>query len=222
MLAYTVPHESSNLSVATRGMPMKLVVTSNVEQVYKDFRAGKEETKAAVVRALNRTIDAVKVRSAREVRDAGYKLKIGDIKAAIRISRASTSRLRADAIASGRPIALIKYNARQIGVGVSVDVLNGRKVVAHAFIANSANGTPQVLIREKNAKHKKVIKNGQARWTALPIKKLFGPSIPDAMANQIVAKAIMDLINDRFPVILEHEHQWLSKRLARKRAVPND
>jgi hypothetical protein len=201
---------------------MKFSYTSNVQQVIKDFQAGKAETKPAVVRALNRTIDQVKVRSAREVRAAGYKLKISDIKNAIRISRASTSRLRADAIASGRPIPLIKYNARQIGAGVSVDVLNGRKVVAHAFVANSANGTPQVLIRKAGAKHKKVVKNGKVRWTALPVQKLFGPAIPDAMGNKVVAQAIIDLITERFPIILEHEHQWLAKRLARKRAVPTD
>lgn len=201
---------------------MKLVVTSNVQDIIKELKAGAAETKPAVVRALNRTIDQVKVRASREVRSAGYKLKASDIKNAISINRASPSRLRADAVASGRPIPLIKYNARQVGAGVSVDVLNGRKVVAHAFIANSANGTPQVLMRAPGAKHKKIMKNGKAVWTALPIKKLFGPGIPDALANKAVAQAMLDLIAERFPIILEHEHAWLSKRLARKRAVPTD
>ena len=201
---------------------MKLSVTTNIKDVIDDLNMAANTMRPAVVRALNKMIAQVKVRAAREVRDAGYKLKISDIKAAIKINRASSGLLRAAAIASGKPIPLIKYNARAVGTGVSVDVLNGRKIVAHAFIANTSNGSKQVFVRESNAKHKKVMKNGKAQWTALPIRKLFGPSIPDAVANKAVSAAIVGLINERFPVILEHEHEWLSKRLTKLAALPSD
>ncbi len=200
---------------------MQLTVTTNIQKVIDDLNAAARETRPAVVRALNRMIDQVKVRASREVRSAGYKLKAADIKNSIKINRASSGQLKATAIASGRPIPLIKYNARQVGAGVSVDVLKGRKVIAHAFIARTANGGQQVFVREPNAKHKKVVKGGKTQWSALPIRKLWGPSIPDALANKAVEKALIELIHERFPVILQHEHDWLQKRLQSK-IVPID
>jgi hypothetical protein len=204
------------------GQAMKLEVTTNVYDVIRELDAARREMRPAVVRALNRMIDQVKVRAAREVRAAGYKLKISDIKSAIRINRASTGRLRADAIASGRPIPLIKYGARQTAAGVTVDVLNGRKLIAHAFIATTSNGTPQVFVRKPGAKHRKVTKGGKAVWTALPIDKKYGPSIPDALANKAVERALLALIEERFPAILAHEHAWLTRRLDRLPSNPTD
>ena len=200
---------------------MRLEVTTNIRDVIDELNAAASETRPAVVRALNKMVDQIKVRAAREVRDAGYKLKIADIKKAIRINRASTGRMRADAVASGRPIPLIKYNARQVGAGVSVDVLNGRKIISHAFIANTKNG-PQVFMREPGGKHKKVVKGGKVQWSGLPIRKLFGPSIPDGMASKAVAQAMVALITERFPIILEHEHAWLARRLSKRSPLPTD
>jgi hypothetical protein len=199
---------------------MKLTVTTNIRDVIDELNAASRETRPAVVRALNKVIAKVKTRAARNVRDAGYKLKIADIKKAIQIKGATSGRLRADALASGRPIALIKYGARQVSKGVAVNVLNGRKVIAHAFVANTSNG-PQVFEREPGGKHKKVVKNGKVQWSGLPIRKLFGPSIPDALANKVVAQAIIDLINEDFPKQLEHELTWLRTGLS-KRTPPTD
>lgn len=200
---------------------MRLQVTTNVKDVIAELNAAASETKPAVVRALNKTIGQVKTRASREVRSAGYKLKASDIKNAIRIVRASTGRLRAEAIASGRPIPLIKYNARQVGAGVSVDVLNGRKVIGHAFIAQTPNG-PQVFTRDPGGRHRKVVKNGKVQWSQLPITKKYGPSIPDAVASKAVEAALTALMTDRFPVILAHEHAWLSKRLTNKPPMPSE
>jgi hypothetical protein len=195
---------------------MKFQSTTNVRDVIAELEAAGREAVPAVVRALNKTVAQVKVQAAREVRDAGYKLKISDIKSAIRVRQASSGRLRADAVASGRPISLIRYGARQVSSGVSVEVLHGRKVILGAFIAKGKGGSPQVFVREASAVHKKVIKNGKAQWSALPIRKLYGPGIPDAMASKAVETALVALINERFPSILQHEHAWLAKRLARR------
>lgn len=200
---------------------MQFSYTSNVNDVIKELNAAAAETRPAVVRALNKTMDRVKVRAAREVRDAGYKLKISDIKKAIRINRATSGRLRADAVASGRPIPLMQYGAKDVKPnGVSVDVLNGRKVVAKAFIATMPSGHTGVYIRQPNAAHKRVVKGGKVQWSALPIRELYGPSIPDALANKAVADAIVQLISERFPVILEHEHSFLLKRLPKQQPLP--
>ena len=204
------------------GSSMRFEYTSNVRDVIAELDAAAAEAKPAVVRALNKMADRIKVRAARLVRDAGYKLKIGDIKAAIKIQRASAGRLRADAVASGRPLPLVKYGARQTADGVSVDVLNGRKVVAHAFIASTANGSRQVFVREPGAVHRKVVRGGKPVWTALPIRKLYGPSIPDALLNKSVERAIVDMIAEQFPALLAHEHDYLRRRLARLPPVPSE
>lgn len=201
---------------------MQLQVKTNVNDVINELQAAARDARPAVARALNRMIGQVKVRGSREVRAAGYKLKISDIKDAIRINRATQGRLAASAIASGRPIPLIKYGARQVGKGVSVDVLNGRQTIAHAFIASTPSGSRQVFVREPGARHKKVVKGGKPVWTALPIKKKYGPSIPDALANKAVERALLALIAEKFPGILAHEHEWLKKRLDRRPANPAD
>jgi len=200
---------------------MKFSYTTNIQSVIDDLEAGAKVTVRAVVNALNRTIAQVKTRASREVRAAGYKLKAADIKAAIRVTKASSGRLRADATASGKPIPLMKYSAKQGPGGVSVDVLNGRKVIAHAFIAQTKNG-PQVFVREAGGKHKKVMKGGKAVWSSLPIRKLYGPSIPDSLASKAVEASLIALINERFPAILAHEHEWLNKNLDRKPPNPAD
>lgn len=195
---------------------------TNIQDVIRELDAARREARPAVARALNRTIDQVKVRAAREVRAAGYKLKISDIKGAIKISRASTSRLRAEAAASGRPIPLAKYGARQTATGVSVDVLQGRKTIAHAFVAKDSNGGKQVFLRKPGSKHRKTVKGGKVVWTQLPIEKKWGPSIPDALKNEAVERALVSLIEDRFPDILAHEHAWLKRRLDRVPPNPSE
>lgn len=201
---------------------MDFVVKTSVADIIRDLDAAGDETRPAVARALNRMIAKIKVRAAREVRIAGYKLKISDIKNAIAIDRASTGRLRASATASGRPIPLIKYNARQVGSGVSVDVLNGRKTIAHAFIAQTPNGSKQVFVREANAKHRKIVKGGKVIWSALPIDKKYGPAIPDALRNEAVERALLSMVDEDFPAILAHEHEWLRKRLDKLPPDPGD
>lgn len=201
---------------------MQFHYKTNVQDVIRELDAARREARPAVARALNRMIDQVKVRAAREVRAAGYKLKISEIKETIKLDRASASVLRAAAKASGRPLALAKYGARQTAKGVSVDVLNGRRVIAHAFIATDTNGGKQVFVRKPGSKHRKIVKNGKAIWTQLPIEKKWGPSIPDALKNQAVERALLSLIDERFPAILAHEHAWLKKRLDRVPPLPTE
>ena len=193
---------------------VSVTVTSNVRSVVMDLRAGASEMAPAVARALNKTADQVKVQGSRAIRDAGYNLKAKDIKSGIDVRRASLGNLRASVVAKGRPIPLIAYGARQTSKGVTVSVLKGRKLIAHAFIATMANGHKGVFIRQ-GAGHKKIIRNGKASWHGLPIKELFGPGIPDGLANKAVQVVLQRYIDEKFPDILEHESAWLAKKLGR-------
>jgi Prophage minor tail protein Z (GPZ) len=188
-------------------------VRSNADSVVMDMLSAATEMPQATVRALNKTLDQATVQLARQVRDVGYGLKVSDIKKALRKVRASTGNMRATIKASGKPLPLINYSARQTSKGVSVNVLNGRKVIASAFIATMPSGHRGVFVREPTAIHKKVGSGSKASWHALPIRELYGPSVPDAVGNEKVKQALQQLITDRFPSILQHEQQWLSRQV---------
>lgn len=189
-------------------------VRSNINQVLMELQAASREMcDTAVMRALNKTAEMVKVQAAREVRSAGYNLKVSTIKLGIKLRRAMPGNLRATVVANGRPIPLIQYAARQTGKGVTVNVQRGRKLIAGAFIATMPNGHRGVYVREAGGRHKRVNKGGKVGWHQLPIRELFGPSVPDGLANKAVQGVLQQMIVDKFPQILQREHSWLRRKL---------
>ncbi|MDR3411585.1 MAG: phage tail protein [Formivibrio sp.] len=186
-------------------------VRGSMDSIIADLsRKQRDVVEPATVRALNKVAAQVKTNASRQMRDAGYNLKVSDIKRALTVNRASSGNLRASVVASGRPIPLIQYGARQVSSGVSVDVLNGRKVIANAFIATMPSGHKGVYVRVGKT-HKKVNKRGRAQWSGLPIKELFGPSVPNGLANTAVQAALQDLIAQKFPDILRQQIKYLSR-----------
>ncbi|MDR3411599.1 MAG: phage tail protein [Formivibrio sp.] len=186
-------------------------VRGSMDSIIADLsRKQRDVVEPATVRALNKVAAQVKTNASRQMRDAGYNLKVSDIKRALTVSRASSGNLRASVVASGRPIPLIQYGARQVSSGVSVDVLNGRKVIANAFIATMPSGHKGVYVRVGKT-HKKINKRGRAQWSGLPIQELFGPSVPNGLANAAVQAALQDLIAQKFPDILRQQIKYLSR-----------
>lgn len=186
-------------------MVIKVDVRGDLKRIIADAQNKQRDVRSvAVPRALNKMADQVKVSAARSVRDTGYKLKVSDIKKGLRVQRANASMLTSKVVASGRPIPLIAYGGRQVAKGVSVDVLNGRKVVAHAFIATMPSGHKAVLVRMGDT-HKKKHKGGRVVWSGWPVKQLFGPSVPDGLANAAVQEALQQLVRDKFPTILKQQ-----------------
>ena len=157
---------------------------------------------------MNKVAAETKVESSRSIRSAGYKIKASAIKKQIAIKRANRSELKAVVTASGKPIPLIAYGARHVGSGVSVSVKGSRKIIKHAFIAE-VNGIKGVFVRVGKG-HKKVIKNGKVVWSGLPIKQLYGPSIPAVFGNDLIQQALRAKIKTRFPILLKHEVDYLS------------
>lgn len=193
-------------------------VRTNAGEVASQFaEAALAMRDRATMRALNEVADQAKVAASRQIRDVGYKLKISAIKRGITVKRATMANLKAAVIAQGRPIPLIEYSANELkGKGVSVSVLNGRKLIKGAFIATMPSGHRGVFVREENAKHKKMMTRGKPSWHALGIRELFGPSIPDGLANKEVAEAFERFVDQSFPAILDREFSFLAK-LGRRR-----
>ena len=174
-----------------------------MESIRNQLGATQKEASKAASRALNRTASRVRTYAARGIRDAGYKLKAGDIKRQLKITRASPTILAATVTATGKSIPLIQYQAHQTKSGVSVNVLHGRKTIAHAFIASMPSGHKGVFIRREvrtgnvkglGRKHTHSTKHG------LPIDELLGPGVPAAFANTVVQSALVENVTQYFPV----------------------
>ena len=158
----------------------------------------------ATVRALNKVAAQAKVQAAREIRDAGYNVKISAIKNTISIARANKDLLVATVKSTGRPIPLINYGARQTKQGVSVQVKHARKTIPHSFIAVMPGGHKGVFVRV-GAGHKRVTNNGRLIQSGLPIKELYGPSVPAAFKSEVVMRALQQYVKSKFGPIFEHE-----------------
>jgi len=154
----------------------------------------------ALPRALNKVADQAKVQASREIRAAGYQLKVSVIKAAITLKRANRNTLQAEVIASAPMMPLYAYAARRTKKGITVAVRSGqRKLIQnpHAFIATLRSGHTGIFER--------VVVVGGKRSPRLPIRELYGPSIPQAFANKTVQQALVRVVRERFPAILERE-----------------
>jgi hypothetical protein len=191
-------------------MAVKFDVRGSMDRIIADMgRVKSEVVQKATPIALNKVAAQVKTSAAQSMRDAGYNLKVSAIKKGLTITRATSGRLTATVVASGRPIPLIAYGARQTGKGVSVDVLHGRKLIAGAFIATMRSGHKGIYVRVGN-RHKRVMKAGKPVWSALPIRELFGPSVPDGLANKAAQDALQRLVEDKFPELLRQQIKRLS------------
>jgi hypothetical protein len=190
---------------------LKLDVRADVKGITASLSRYVGEQQKAVVRALNKTAMQARTAAAQEVRGAGYNIKSSAIKNSFSITKAAQGRLVVVLKSTGRPVALINYGARQGKNGVSVQVKAGRSVLRHAFIATMPNGHRGVFERT-GKQHKKVMRNGKGIRTGLPIKELFGPSIPQSLANDAVEKALMTKIRQKFPQILKHELAFVAAK----------
>lgn len=187
---------------------INISVQHNFKQVaVKLFELRTDVLEKAKVRALNKVAAQAKVAASKEIRAAGYNMKASAIKQKITIRRAVSGNAVVVLKCSGRPIPLVEFAARETKAGVSVNVKNGRKVIQGAFIATMPTGHKGVFVRV-GKQHKK---NGKGVWSGLPIKELFGPSIPAAFGNEIVQAALVRLVREKFPAILEHEIKFAGR-----------
>ncbi len=172
--------------------------TKGIQASLTKFATGQN---VAVARALNKTALQARTEASRAVQDAGYSIKASAIKASFNIERATQRNLQVVLRSTGRRIGLINFNARQTkgGVRVSLQLVGG--ILRHAFIATMRNGHKGVYVR-----------TGGKGSPRLPIRELFGPSIPSALSNRVVEEAIMRKIREKFPQILAHEIAFLEMK----------
>lgn len=151
----------------------------------------------AIAPALNRAVMHGRTVATRKVRQT-YDVKYAAVQKTLKILRATRRSLAAELQSTGAPIPLIafKVSPRRTGgrrprggLRVSVKRSEGKRL-AHAFI-DQWQGEPAVFERV-----------GDDR---LPIKRLFGPSVPSMLGEETVSEVTTEAIAAEFEKRLLHE-----------------
>jgi hypothetical protein len=157
----------------------------------------------AIVRGLNKTTTNVRTSASSAIRRRRA-LPAKVVRDAMGIRKANAQRLVATIVVTGKPIPLRDYKARPTRKGVTAQVSPGkRKLVSHrgnaAFIVQKLSG--HVFARQ-----------GKAR---LPIKKLFGPSLPSTFVQEEVRRAWTATAREAMPKRLAEEMRYELSKLSR-------
>lgn len=158
----------------------------------------------AIVRGLNKVAGNVRTSASTAIRQRRA-LSAKVVREAMAIRKATNQNLVSSLVVTGRPIPLKEYGANQTKRGVTVKVSPGKRtLVSHAgnraFIIDKIGG--HVFARQ-----------GKSR---LPVKKLFGPSLPSTFVQEQVRRAWTATANDAMPKRLAEEMRFeLSKLQSR-------
>jgi hypothetical protein len=183
---------------------MTTAIRFDVSKVIKALdEIPKGPARRALVRGLNKTAANVRTSASRAIRER-RSLSAKTVNQALAIRKASNAKLVSSLVVTGRPIPLKEYKARETRKGVTVSVTPGaRKLIEHAgnrgFIVQKIGG--HVFARE-----------GKSR---LPIKKLFGPSLPSTFVQEEVKRAWTATAQEAMPKRLAEEMRYELARLSK-------
>lgn len=192
---------------------MSSINAPEIDRLITNIRAVEREVyPKAASRALNRTATSVRTQASRSVAKA-MGLTIAPVRKKFFIEKAKPSRLTAIVSAVGRPISLIHFAARQVRKGVTAKAWGKRKLYRGAFIAKAKTRSAgeeefrptadQVFVRE-----------GKMR---LPIKKLWGPGIPQTLAEPEIQTEIEKQVLTQLPQRIEKEIAFYAARELKRR-----
>jgi hypothetical protein len=165
-----------------------------------------EVTKGAA-RALDRVATTVRKEGSDEIRTR-LKLSASAVKERINVVRPyGGQRLIRDVVASGLPIPLRDYSARQTRAGASyqVSTAKGRRVYRNkygaGFIIPKLGGN--VFVR--------VGPNPPGKAVA-PIRKVYGPSIPQYFVTRFVRERMQRVGAERWPIEFNREMAYRASK----------
>lgn len=159
---------------------------------------GDGKARAVLVRAVNRTTNAVHTRVVRAVAkqtslpQARVRAEIGKRLAAIK----GDGVIEGSVFASGAPLSLKEFNPRQFKRGVRAKVWGRVQMFPGAFMG------PKPGIIAAGLRGHVFVRTTKAR---LPIEKMFGPSIPEEMVKDESKEAFEQTVADMLPRRIEHE-----------------
>jgi Prophage minor tail protein Z (GPZ) len=149
--------------------------------------------------ALTDTVKNAQVQVAAQMAPA-MGLPSRDVKADLRIEPARSDHLEAALVAAGRPIPMIRFRPKASRTGgVTVRIGGDTETYRRAFITNVRNAHRGVFERV-----------GKAR---LPIRELYGPSVPGFFKRTDVLPVVQTTMRDRLLVNLMRQ---LDRRMRRE------
>lgn len=187
---------------------MHFNVDVDIAGALRMFAFTEKESNQAIARALNKTVITGRKAASDEIKQAGYGLKVSDIKDAISISRANYSKLEVSIRAKGRSLGLIRYQARQTQRGVTAKVKGTRSLWPGAFITVVKNGHKGVFVHQHGMQAGKRGKDIHNR----KLREVFGPSVPGMFINDAVQRGLQGAIRTRFPIALDQELNYLRSK----------
>jgi Prophage minor tail protein Z (GPZ) len=202
------PHERARIEEFEM---IKMTMDVDIDGLLRKLKSTREEAHKAIPRALNKVATTARAEAAREIKAQGYGLKVSLVKKALTIIRAHEGELFVYIRATGRPIPLMAFAARQVPSGVSVQVKYGRKVIPGAFIATMKSGHKGVFMRADGSRH--MSRRARRGGPQLPIRELFGPSIPSQFGSEAIRAAIERTARERFPIVLKQELRYALSKL---------
>ncbi len=176
---------------------MITVDEKHMEIMKKLFKNLKNNLPTVLMRAINRAAESAKTNTGKKASEK-YVIKTSDVKSTVKITKATTQKLRAIVTSTGFKVPLYKFKASPSvprtqnpprAYKFKVKKSGSLKPITGAFIA-SLNG---------NRAMKRVDKN------RLPIKQLYGPSIPEMLGNKSVSEAIENEAQKVLEKRFEHE-----------------
>lgn len=172
----------------------------------------------AMARAMNRALEGARTTAAKAIRGE-YRVSSRDVKATMRVQKATPANPQAEVVSTGKRIPLFDFGPDpdrpgtggmtrgEVGVDllgkafnpggdprptlrVSVKRRGGKKPIKKAFIARVG----RVAIRK-----------GKKRY---PIRSLYGPAVPQMMGAETVIAKVEEIAQQRLDARLDHEIGW--------------
>jgi len=181
---------------------MQISIKADVDQTLRDLSGERVNVLKAAVRSLNRTADQVRTAGVRSIaQEMGLKQKV--VRDGLRVVRANRRTLTSIVVATGQAIGLINFRAHKMGAGVLVTIRGERTLFKGAFIATMPGGHRGVFRRRNFSDgfiKKRIFGNRKANLHSVKIRELWGPSIPDTMAQTNIYKALERVVDVRWPI----------------------
>jgi len=173
---------------------MQISVEADIKAATQGLLLLERDINTAAVAALNKVAVTARAQAARSISQQSG-LPVNQVRERVPLARANRYTLEAAISARKYAPNLIRYSARQTKPGVSANAWRQRKVYRGTFIANKGR---TVFARV-----------GPER---LPIKAVYGPSVPRTFIKDETLRAISTTVATRFPLELERALRALLRK----------
>ena len=180
-------------------MSLSISIESDLKQFHRQLsNLERHAYPKAIARTLNRIVSSVKSASGKHIAPM-MNAKQADIKRRMLEDKAYPKKLWASIIASGSPLKLIAFKARQAAKGVVAKAWGVNKLYKHTFIAPVRHGSSNMAVFVRKSKH------------SLPVKQLYGPGVAQLFKKPENITIMQSVVANRLPIELRNNLQFYTK-----------